>query len=141
MSWVPAMLPQELIRKKRDGGALSADEIRAFIAGVTDDSIPAYQVAAMLMAVYFRGLDDRELAVWADAMVHSGDVVDLGAIDARKVDLVLTCPVGPERRRYVKKGEDSFFVRLERGQTPSWLGKVTLPPALAGSFRLYRVIR
>ncbi|HEU4611930.1 MAG TPA: thymidine phosphorylase, partial [Kofleriaceae bacterium] len=65
------MLPVQLIRKKRDGGALSDDEIRAFIAGVTDGSLPDYQQAAMLMAVFLRGLDARELATWADAMTRS----------------------------------------------------------------------
>ena len=65
------MLPVQLIRKKRDGGALSDDEIRAFIGAVTDSSIPDYQVASMLMAIFFNGLDDRELATWADAMTRS----------------------------------------------------------------------
>ena len=59
------MLPVQLIRKKRDGGALDDAEIRDFIAGVTDGSIPDYQVAAILMAIFFRGLDERELATWA----------------------------------------------------------------------------
>ena len=48
----------ELIRRKRDGGALADDEIRAFIDGYTDGAIPDYQAAAMLMAIFFRGLDD-----------------------------------------------------------------------------------
>ena len=65
------MLEVQLIRKKRDGGALDDDELRGFIAGVTDGSIPDYQVAALLMAIYFRGFDDRELATWADAMTRS----------------------------------------------------------------------
>jgi pyrimidine-nucleoside phosphorylase len=89
-----AFLPTELIRKKRDGERLDEAEIRAFIAGVTDDSIPDYQVAAMLMAVYFRGLDDAELAVWADAMVHSGEVIDLAGIERAKVDKHSTGGVG-----------------------------------------------
>ena len=89
-----AFLPQALIRKKRDGEALDDDEIRAFIAGVTDESIPDYQVAAMLMAVYFRGLDDAELAVWADAMIHSGEVIDLAGIERAKVDKHSTGGVG-----------------------------------------------
>ena len=79
-----AVLPVQLIRKKRDGGALDDAEIRAFIAGVTDGTIPDYQVAAMLMAIFFRGLDDRELATWADAMMRSGDVIDLSADRARR---------------------------------------------------------
>ncbi|HUH01877.1 MAG TPA: hypothetical protein VML75_07760, partial [Kofleriaceae bacterium] len=68
-------LAQEIIRKKRDGESLAPGDIRAFIAGITDGSIPDYQAAAMLMAVFLRGLDDGELGVWADAMVHSGDVL------------------------------------------------------------------
>ena len=80
------MLPVQLIRKKREGLALADDELRAFIAGVTDGSIPDYQVAAMLMAVFFRGMDDRELATWADAMTRSGDVIDLSHIARAKVD-------------------------------------------------------
>ncbi len=88
------MLPVQLIRKKRDGGALDDAEIRAFITGVTDGSIPDYQVAAMLMAVFFRGLGDAELATWADAMTRSGDVIDLSRIARAKVDKHSTGGVG-----------------------------------------------
>jgi pyrimidine-nucleoside phosphorylase len=83
-----------LIRKKREGTALDDDELRAFIAGVTDGSIPDYQVAAMLMAIFFRGLDDRELAAWADAMTRSGDVIDLSNVSRAKVDKHSTGGVG-----------------------------------------------
>ncbi|HVV88182.1 MAG TPA: thymidine phosphorylase, partial [Kofleriaceae bacterium] len=89
-----ARLPVELIRAKRDGQALTAAELRGFIAGVTDGSLPDYQVAAMLMAIYFRGLDDAELAAWADAMVHSGDVLDLSPIAGPKIDKHSTGGVG-----------------------------------------------
>ncbi len=88
------MLPVQLIRTKRDAGALADDDLRAFIAGVTDGSIPDYQVAAMLMAIYFRGLDNRELATWADAMTRSGDVIDLSHIKRAKVDKHSTGGVG-----------------------------------------------
>jgi len=74
--------------------ALADAEIRAFLAGVTDGGIPDYQVAAMLMAIYFRGLDDRELATWTDAMLHSGDIVDLSRIARAKVDKHSTGGVG-----------------------------------------------
>jgi len=87
-------LPQELIRKKRDGRELSDDELRFWVAGVTDGSLPDYQVAAMLMAIYWRGLGDRELATWADAMLHSGDVLDLSSIERPKVDKHSTGGVG-----------------------------------------------
>jgi pyrimidine-nucleoside phosphorylase len=88
------VLPVELIRKKRDAAALDDAEIREFIAGVTDGSIPDYQVAAMLMAIYFRGMTDAELATWADAMTRSGDVLDLSSIKRAKVDKHSTGGVG-----------------------------------------------
>jgi pyrimidine-nucleoside phosphorylase len=88
------VLPVQLIRKKRDGGVLEDDEIRAFIAGVTDGSLPDYQVAAMLMAIFFRGMNERELATWADAMTRSGDVIDLSHIKRKKVDKHSTGGVG-----------------------------------------------
>ncbi|HTL34757.1 MAG TPA: thymidine phosphorylase [Kofleriaceae bacterium] len=88
------MLPVQLIRKKRDGGALDDAEIRAFIAGVTDGSLPDYQVAAMLMAIFWRGMNDAELATWADAMTRSGDVIDLSSIKRAKVDKHSTGGVG-----------------------------------------------
>ncbi|MCG8420354.1 MAG: thymidine phosphorylase [Proteobacteria bacterium] len=87
-------LIHDLIRKKRDGQTLAAGELRAFIAGVSDGSIPDYQVAAMLMAIFLRGLDDAELPVWADAMLHSGEVLDLSAIDRPTVDKHSTGGVG-----------------------------------------------
>ncbi|MEP6865945.1 MAG: thymidine phosphorylase, partial [Deltaproteobacteria bacterium] len=88
------MLPVQLIRKKRDGGALDDAEIRFFIAGLTDGSIPDYQVSAMTMAIFWRGLDDRELATWADAMTRSGDIIDLSKISRAKVDKHSTGGVG-----------------------------------------------
>jgi pyrimidine-nucleoside phosphorylase len=88
------MLPVQLIRKKRDGAALDDAELRAFVAGVTDGSIPDYQVAAMCMAIFFRGLDDRELATWADAMTRSGDVLDLSSVPRAKIDKHSTGGVG-----------------------------------------------
>ena len=59
-----AVLPVQLIRQKRDGEALADADIRAFISGVTDNSIPDYQMSALLMAIVLRGLSDRELATW-----------------------------------------------------------------------------
>ena len=89
-----AFLPQVLIKKKRDGQHLSEEEVRDFIAGAADGSIPDYQVAAMLMAVFFRGLDGGELTAWADAMLKSGDTIDLSSITRPKVDKHSTGGVG-----------------------------------------------
>jgi pyrimidine-nucleoside phosphorylase len=88
------LLPVQLIRKKRDGGALDDAEIRAFVAGITDASIPDYQVSAMMMAIFFRGLDNRELATWADAMTRSGSIIDLSAVKRAKIDKHSTGGVG-----------------------------------------------
>jgi pyrimidine-nucleoside phosphorylase len=83
-----------LIAKKRDGGALADGEIRALIAGATTGAVPEYQVAALLMAIVWRGLDERELATWARAMIASGDRMNLSAIPGRKVDKHSTGGVG-----------------------------------------------
>lgn len=88
------MIPAQLIRQKRDGGELSDVDLRAFVSAVTDGSLPDYQIAAMLMAIFFRGMNDRELTTWADAMTRSGDVLDLSAIKMRKVDKHSTGGVG-----------------------------------------------
>jgi len=83
-----------LIARKRDGGALADGEIDAVIDGATTGSIPEYQVAALLMAIVWRGLDARELTTWTRAMIASGDRLRLGAIRGRKVDKHSTGGVG-----------------------------------------------
>jgi pyrimidine-nucleoside phosphorylase len=71
--------PAELIERKRDGEELSAEEIRELVLGYTRDEIPEYQVAAFLMAVYFRGLSGAETFALTDAMIASGETIELGA--------------------------------------------------------------
>lgn len=70
------MIVAELIRAKRDGSPLAPEDIRALIAAYTRGEVPDYQVAALLMAVFWRGLDATELAAWTDAMLRSGDVFE-----------------------------------------------------------------
>ncbi len=84
----------ELIETKRDGRALSAEAIRWLLGAYTRGTVPDYQMAAMLMAVFFNGLDGEELAVWTEAMLHSGEVLDLSAIPGAKVDKHSTGGVG-----------------------------------------------
>ena len=84
----------ELIERKRDGGELTADELQWLIAEYTADEVPDYQMAALLMAVFFRGMTTQELSVWTDAMLHSGEVLDFSHIAAPKVDKHSTGGVG-----------------------------------------------
>lgn len=76
----------EIIEKKRDRRELSEEEIRFFVGGVCDGSIPDYQISAFLMAVCINGMTDPEISVLTDAMAKSGDSVDLSYIDGIKVD-------------------------------------------------------
>jgi pyrimidine-nucleoside phosphorylase len=75
----------ELIQRKRDGGELSAHELEELILGYARDDIPDYQMAAFLMAVFFRGLSPAETHALCDAMVASGDRLDLHAALGRTV--------------------------------------------------------
>ena len=88
------MLPQWVIEKKRDGHALTDLEIRTFINGYATGAIPDYQMSAMAMAIFLRGMTPGEIAVLTDAMMRSGDLVDTSAIKRPKVDKHSTGGIG-----------------------------------------------
>jgi pyrimidine-nucleoside phosphorylase len=84
----------EIIRKKRNGGALTRGEIESLIGGYVRGEVPDYQMSAFLMAVYFNGMEPAETPLFTDVMLHSGSVIDLSSIPGRKVDKHSTGGVG-----------------------------------------------
>ncbi|HCJ99827.1 MAG TPA: pyrimidine-nucleoside phosphorylase [Serratia grimesii] len=84
----------DIIAKKRDGKELTTQEIAFFVDGYTQGNIPDYQASALAMAIFFQDMNDRERADLTMAMVNSGDVIDLSAIEGVKVDKHSTGGVG-----------------------------------------------
>ncbi len=84
----------ELIETKRDGGELSEPAIQWLIQAYATDEVPDYQMAAMAMAIVWRGLSSAELAAWTRAMLRSGDVLDFSDLPMAKVDKHSTGGVG-----------------------------------------------
>lgn len=87
-------VPQWIIEKKRDGKTLDEDEIRFFINGFTDGSIPVYQMAALAMTIYFQGMTPEETAVLTDVMMHSGDCITFEGWDHPTADKHSTGGIG-----------------------------------------------
>ena len=88
------MFPQHVIARKRDGHALTRDEIGMFVRGATDGSWADYQLSALLMAIFLRGMNAEETALYTEAMMRSGTVANLRDIPGVKVDKHSTSGVG-----------------------------------------------
>src|SRR5712671_1280264 len=88
------MRPQDIIRKKRDGGELSTEEIEFFVRGVTSGEVADYQSTALLMAIFLNGMTDAEQSALTNSMLHSGDILDFSDIPKPKADKHSTGGVG-----------------------------------------------
>jgi pyrimidine-nucleoside phosphorylase len=88
------MRAYDLILKKREGGALTDDELSALLDGYLAGEVPDYQMSAFLMATYFKGMIPDEMGAWTRLMLHSGEVLDLSELEGLKVDKHSTGGVG-----------------------------------------------
>jgi len=88
------MIVPRLIERKRDGGRLEAEEIRELVLAYAGDRVPDYQMAALLMAIYFNGLDRGEMNALMDAMLESGDRLDFSSLPLPRIDKHSTGGVG-----------------------------------------------
>ena len=84
----------DIIMKKRNGLSLTKEEIEFMIEGYTKGDIPDYQMSALMMAIYFKGMNEEETVNLTMAMAHSGDMIDLSAIEGLKADKHSTGGVG-----------------------------------------------
>lgn len=104
----------DLIAKKRNGYELTDEEIKFMIDGYLENRIPDYQISAMLMAIYFKGMNDREISTLTNIIAHSGDMVDLSSIDGIKVDKHSTGGVGDKTTLIVAPIVASYGVKVAK---------------------------
>ena len=104
----------DIIKKKRDGGELSTAEIQYFITGVTDGSIPDYQISALCMAIYFKGMSVRETCDLTFAVRDSGDKLDFSTINGIRVDKHSTGGVGDKTSLVVAPIVASFGIKVAK---------------------------
>ncbi len=104
----------DIIKKKRDGGELSTEEIAFFIRGVTDGSIPDYQISALCMAIYFKGMTVRETCDLTFAVRDSGEKLDFSAIAGVRADKHSTGGVGDKTSLVVAPVVASFGVKVAK---------------------------
>lgn len=104
----------DIIKKKRDGGELTEEEIKFFVQGVTDGSIPDYQISAMCMAIYFKGMTVRETCDFTFAVRDSGDKLNFSEINGIRVDKHSTGGVGDKTSLVVAPIVASLGVKVAK---------------------------
>ncbi len=130
----------DLIYKKRNKEELTDEEINYMIENYVSGDIPDYQMAAMLMAIFFNGMNDREISTMTNAMAHSGDMVDLSSIDGVKVDKHSTGGVGDKTTLIIAPVVAYYGVKVAKmsgrglGHTGGTVDKMEAIPGLKTNF-------
>lgn len=104
----------DLIHKKREGEELTKEEIQYIVKGYVDGNIPDYQMSALLMAIYFKSMNDVETATFTNEVAHSGEMIDLSQIEGVKVDKHSTGGVGDKTTLIIAPIVASYGVKVAK---------------------------